>query len=167
MCVCVRCTKHESLPSPHAAVNHSFLQGIRAVSTPLSSLLHALPPCVLMRGPGKCLELCEEGRMGGWKKEGFVRLMPQGLGLGSSASWEKMVGKRSIALPSFIHLWIHTFVFIRLTCFSDYRAFVLLFILTVCCLSEKTHLLLMPEVINVIKFIAEQQSAFCSFYSID
>lgn len=101
--MCVSRPKHESLPSPHTAVNHSFLQGIRAVSTPLSSLYHALPPCVLMRGPGKCLEQCERGSMGGWKKEG-VRLMPQGLGLGSSASWDKMVGKQSIVLTSFIHL---------------------------------------------------------------
>ena len=111
LCLCVHRPKHESLPSPHAAVNHSPLQGIRAVSTPLSSLFHALPPCVLMRGPGKCLEPCEEGRMRGWKKEVVVRLMPEGLGLGSAASWEKMVGKRSVVLThSYIHEFIHLFL---------------------------------------------------------
>lgn len=123
--VCVRRPKHESLPSPHAAVNHSPLQGIWAVSTPLSSLFHALPPCVLMRGPGKCLELCEEGRMRGWKKEVVVRLMPEGLGLGSSASWEKMVGKRSVVLThSYIHEFIHLFLsvsqWIPSWCYSVY-----------------------------------------------
>lgn len=46
----------------------------------------------------------EEWGTGGWKKEGVVRLMPRGLGLGSSASWEKMVGKQSVVLDSFIHL---------------------------------------------------------------
>lgn len=67
-CVFVRRPKHESLPSTHAAVNHSFLQGIRSVSAP-SSLFHALPPCVLMRGLGKCLEMCEEG---GWTGAGWL-----------------------------------------------------------------------------------------------
>lgn len=160
--------KHESLPSPHAAVNHSFLQGIRSVSTPLSSLFHALPPCVQMRGPGKCLEQCKEGGgWGKWKKEGVVRLMSRGLGLGSSASWEKMMRKRCIVPTSFIYLRIHTFVFVSLTCDSDCCSFVYSYYLFF--VHKPTHSLI-RAFIHVISGLLEQQSAFCSacsFYEID
>lgn len=56
----------------------------------------------------------EEGCGGGWwtggwkkKKERVVRLMPQGLGLSSNASWEKMVGKK-VARPALVHARRHS-----------------------------------------------------------
>lgn len=39
----------------------------------------------------------------GVEKEGVIRLMPQGLSLGSSASWEKMVREWCIVSISFKH----------------------------------------------------------------
>lgn len=103
--------EHESLPSPHAAVNHSFLQGIWAVSTPSfppSSM--PFPPCVLMRGLESVWSGVGVG--GGWKKEGGgFRLMPQGLGPGSSASqgWDDG-GKAVLTLPSYTQKFKHFFL---------------------------------------------------------
>lgn len=113
MCVFARRPKHESLPSPHTAVNHSFLQGIRSVSTPLSSVSRALPPTRSHARPWKVSRAVRRRgwmgvvvRGGGKRRGGVIRLMPQGLSLGSSASWEKMVREWCIVSTSFKHLRI-------------------------------------------------------------
>lgn len=78
---------------------------------PLSSLFLALPPCVLMRGPGKCLE----GGRERWKKEGLLDWCPRvwvwvPLPLGRKW-WENS--------PHFIHTFMNPFVFVSLTCYGD------------------------------------------------
>lgn len=93
------------------------------------------------------------GLMGGEvEKGGVVRLMPQGLGLGSSAFWEKMVRKRRIVC---IVWWI----FVSFTSYAVYK-----FLLFVLLLHEST-IILDSFTSTCYTGVLGQPSTFCYMFS--